>query len=309
MIKVNNVTMAYGNRTVLNNISFEVKDNCITGFLGSNGAGKSTTMNILAGYLSPKSGEVFICDKSIQENPIEAKRNIGYLPEIPPLYNNMRVEEYLRFTAELRGIDNIYDEISRVLSLLNLEDRRFDIIKKLSKGLSQRVGLAGVLVGDPKVLILDEPMTGLDPAESKRTRELLKGLKEDHCIFISSHILSEIEELCAEIIMIKDGEVVIDNSVDSVNDKNENIYYLKVKGNKDKIWDDLKKYNNLKKIRFVKETEDGVCEFVVVSKNSRDIRDSIFSYLVGKKYNIYEISKREASLEDLYMRINNKEDQ
>ncbi|MBR1598572.1 MAG: ABC transporter ATP-binding protein [Lachnospiraceae bacterium] len=309
MIQVNNLTMSYGSKTVLNKLCFQVKDNCITGFLGANGAGKSTTMNLLTGYLVPKSGEIIICDKNMLVEPIEARRNIGYLPEIPPLYKDMRIEEYLRYIAEIKGVGNKKDEVSRVLNLMDMEDRRHEFIKKLSKGYGQRVGFAGALIGDPKVLILDEPLVGLDPVESKRTRDLLKQLQRDHCIFISSHILSEIEELCTEIIMIKDGEIVIDDAKRTIkNNSKENKYSIQVKGKKDEILTALSNYSNLKSVTCEGEIEEGLFEFVVTSKNSRDIRDSILSYLVGKKYIVYGISKQQASLEDVFIQVNDGEE-
>ena len=309
MIKVNDLCMSYGSRVILDKISFDVKDKSITGFLGVNGAGKSTTMNILTGYLVPRSGEVLICDKSMLREPIEAKKHLGYLPEIPPVYKDMRIEEYLTYVAELKKVKNKRDEVARVLDLLDIDDRRHDFIRKLSKGYCQRTGFAGALIGDPEVLILDEPLVGLDPAESKRTRELLKVLKKDHCIFISSHILSEIEELCTDIIMLKEGHIAIDDSAKSIsNNLNENQYRIQVKGDKDEINKILINYNNIKSVSYIGETEPGVHEFSVTSKNSRDMRDSLFSYLVGKKYNVYSIVKQKASLEEVFISVSDKEE-
>ena len=309
MIKVNDLTMAYGSKVVLNNLNFEVKDNCITGFLGANGAGKSTTMNILTGYIMPRSGEVIIGDKSMQREPIEAKKNMGYLPEIPPLYKDMRIEEYLMYIADLKGVGEKKEEVMRVINLLDIEDKRYEFIKNLSKGYGQRVGFAGALIGDPKVLILDEPLVGLDPSESKRIRELLKNLQKDHCILISSHILSEIEELCTEIIMIKNGEIVIDDSKKTIKkNTKENQYRIQIKGDKDQITELLSDYSELKNVFCDSEIENGVFEFVVVSKHSRDLRDSLLSYLVGKKYSVYGITKQESSLEDVFMHVNDGEE-
>lgn len=213
MIKITNLKMVYGKKEVLTNISFDIKKGNIVGLLGVNGAGKSTIMNILTGYLRPTEGEVSICQVDMNKSPVEAKKNIGYLPEIPPLYKDMKVEEYLMFAADIKGVKNQAEEVCRVLALLDLKKERFNFIKKLSKGYQQRIGLAQALLGNPSVLILDEPLVGLDPSESKKMREVIKGLQENHAIIISSHILSEIEELCSDILILKDGNLVFDNSI------------------------------------------------------------------------------------------------
>lgn len=213
MIGVKNLKMSYGKKEVLKGISFKIKQGNIVGLLGVNGAGKSTIMNILTGYLIPSEGEVRICEYSMAKNPIAAKRNIGYLPEIPPLYKDMKVKEYLMFAAELKGIQNRKEEVCRVLSLLSLQEEECQFIKKLSKGYQQRIGLAQALLGNPPVLILDEPFVGLDPTEAKKMREVVKALQEEHAVIISSHILSEIEELCNDILILKNGTLVFDNSV------------------------------------------------------------------------------------------------
>lgn len=213
MLQIKNLKMSYGNKEVLKDVSFRIKKGNIVGLLGVNGAGKSTIMNIITGYLRPSDGEVLINKMDIYRNPVEAKRNFGYLPEIPPLYKDMKVFEYLLFVAELKGIHNKNDEVNRVISLMDLEKERLNFIKKLSKGYQQRIGLAQALLGNPPVLILDEPLVGLDPAESKRMRTVLKNLKEEHAILISSHILSEIEELCNDVLILKKGTVIYNNSV------------------------------------------------------------------------------------------------
>ena len=204
MIEVKNLTMSYGKRMVLDDISFQIQEGMMVGLLGANGAGKTTTMNILTGYLKPTSGEIIINEVDVRNNPKEAKRKIGYLPEHPPVYKDMKVFEYLVFVAELKGVKDKKAEVCRVMEQMNLSDRRNDFIKKLSKGMQQRVGFAQALIGNPEVLILDEPLVGLDPAEAKRTRELIKELQGEHIVIISSHVLKEIEELCNMILMLKD---------------------------------------------------------------------------------------------------------
>jgi ABC-2 type transport system ATP-binding protein len=310
MIVVEHLFMKYGKKQVLKDISFEIKEGKIVGLLGANGAGKSTTMNILTGYLRPTEGKIVICGEDIVKNPLAAKKQIGYLPEVPPLYKDMKVEEYLNFAARLKGIKKPKDEVTRVISLFDLEEKRYEFIKKLSKGMQQRAGFAYTLLGNPPVLILDEPLVGLDPVESKRTRELIKSLQQDHVIVISSHILREIEELCNDILILKDGSLVMDQSTAKAKrEKNRNEYRLTIKGDKNKIEELLQSYDGFRQVIYVAEKEDGVHEFAAKSKNTRDIRDSILGFLVSKKLNVYSIEKKEASLEDVFLEMNSKEEQ
>lgn len=309
MIEVKNLKMSYGKREVLKDISFHIKEGKIVGLLGANGAGKTTVMNILTGYLKPIDGEVRIHQVDMQKSPKQAKRYIGYLPEVPPVYKDMRVCEYLMFAAGIKGIKDKKEEIIRVLQLLDMEERQYDFIKNLSKGMQQRIGFAQALLGNPPIIILDEPLTGLDPAEAKRVRELLRGLQKDHSIIISSHILKEIEELCSEILMLKDGQIVLDDSTISAKRRgNRNVYKLTIKGDPKKITEYLEDYDALREIQYLGEKEAGVHEFIGKAKNTRDIRDSIFGYLVGKKLSVYGIEKLEASLEDVFIEMNSKEE-
>lgn len=310
MIEVKNLKMSYGKREVLKDISFCIKKGKIVGLLGANGAGKTTVMNILTGYLRPVEGEVMIHQTDMRKMPKQAKKYIGYLPEVPPLYKDMRVVEYLVFAAGLKGIKEKTAEAERVLKLVDLEERQYDFIKNLSKGMKQRVGFAQALLGNPPVIVLDEPLTGLDPNEARKIRELLLNMQEEHSIIISSHILKEIEELCSEILMLKDGEIVLDDSTRSAKRRgNRNVYRLTIKGNKDKIKECLEKYDTLREVRYIGEKEAGVYEFIGKAKDTRDIRDSIFGYLVSKKLNVYGIEKVETSLEDVFVEMNRKEEE
>ncbi len=310
MIEVKHLCMSYGKREVLKDISFRVGVGKTVGLLGSNGAGKSTMMNILTGYLKPVEGEVFIQEIDMRRNPKEAKKKIGYLPEIPPLYKDMKVLEYLYFIADLKGIDDKKNEIQRVITLMNLEERKLDFIKKLSKGFQQRIGFAQALLGNPDILILDEPLVGLDPAEAKKTRELIQKLRQDHVIIISSHVLKEIEELCDSVLMLKDGTLILDGSTtDAKRRGNKDTYRLVVKGDLIKIQEILQKYNSLQQVHLVGEKEKGVYEFLLKAKNTRDIRDHILGYLVNKKFSVYGIEKLETSLEDVFIEMNQQEEQ
>ncbi|MDE5864667.1 MAG: ABC transporter ATP-binding protein [Lachnospiraceae bacterium] len=309
MIEVENLEMSYGKREVLRDISFQIKRGTIVGLLGANGAGKSTTMNILTGYLKPVQGKVYINQTDMRRAPKKAKRYIGYLPEKPPLYTDMKVLEYLMFAADLKGIPDKYGEALRVMEIVDIEDRQCEVIKKLSKGLQQRVGFAEVLLGNPPVLILDEPLVGLDPAESRAIRGLIKSLRSEHAIIISSHILSEIEELCNDILMLKDGQLVLDNSTAAAKRRGgKNVYRLIIKGDRDKISACLENCEMLRTVRYIGEKERGVYEYSGTAKNNRDIRDNILGYLVGKRFAVYGIEKQETSLEDVFIEMNGREE-
>lgn len=304
MIEVKNISMSYGKKEVLKDISFQIGDGEVIGLLGENGAGKSTTMNILTGYLKPNGGEVLIEEVDMMKHPIEAKKKIGYLPEVPPLYKDMKVVEYLEYAARLKKRKDVSQEVKRVMDLFDLYENRLQVIKHLSKGWQQRVGFAGSLIGNPPFLILDEPLVGLDPSESKKVRELIKELSKDHTIMISSHILKEIEELCTGILILKNGTIAFHDSMEKARHGNKNTYKLVVKGEKDKIMLLLTNSDLLRKVEFVKEQEESVYEFLVEAKQSKDIRDSLLGLLVGKKFSVYGVERFEQSLEDMFLTMN-----
>lgn len=308
MIKVEDLKKSYGSKEILKGISFDISIGQTVGFLGANGEGKTTTMNLLTGYLVPDTGNIYIFDYNMADQSKQAKSLIGYLPEIPPLYKDMRIIEYLLFVAELKGIKGKKEEVSRVIDLFDLEEKKSYFIKHLSKGYCQRVGFAAALLGDPKVLILDEPLVGLDPSESKKIRDIIKGLRDDHCILISSHILTEIDELCNEILIIKDGKLALDESKTSAKNGGKIYQYkLVVKGDKEVIEKTLNNNSGLSDVKYITESEDGIYDYVVTSKNARDIRDNIIGSLVSKKCNVYSINKMEQSLEEIFEKINDQE--
>ncbi len=210
MIEVRNLVKQYGTHRALDDLSFDVEDNEVFGFLGPNGAGKSTTMNIITGYLAPTSGTVSIDGHDIVEDPIGAKRLIGYLPELPPLYMDMTPKEYLKFVAEAKGVKKaeMKDELDRVMEKTAIADVQNQIIKTLSKGYRQRVGMAEAIIGSPKVIIMDEPTVGLDPVQIIEFRDMIRELGKDHTVIISSHILAEISEICHKIMIIVKGKLV-----------------------------------------------------------------------------------------------------
>lgn len=307
MIKVKDLCVSYGKKTVLNNLNFHIEEGQTVGLLGENGAGKSTTMNVLTGYLKPTSGSVLINGYDIVRDSIHAKKSLSYLPEVPPLYKDMKVREYLKFAAQLKKVEDVKAEVSRVLDLFELSEKKNEYIKHLSKGWQQRVGFAYCMIGNPKIIILDEPFVGLDPKEAGHVRSLIHDLSKDRTIIISSHILSDIEELCSEIIMIKDGSVAIEDSLKTTKNK-LNIYRLKVKGDKDAVMSSLTQYELLSEASLIAEVEAGVFEYEVKSKNHRDIRDVLFGYLVGKHHNVYQIERCEKTLEDVFLSAGEKEE-
>lgn len=306
MIKVSGLTKIYGDHIAAKDISFEIEKGCICGFLGPNGAGKSTTMNMITGYLGPNSGEVTVNDISMQKNPIKAKKMIGYLPEIPPLYPDMKVTEYLDFAAELKGINKFSrkDEVERVITKAGLDGVRNRIIKVLSKGYKQRVGLAQALLGDPEILILDEPTVGLDPKQIVEIRDLIRELKENHTVILSTHILSEVSAVCDRIIIISHGRVVADSSPDKLVQENNEVqtFTLVVKGNASAAENALKQIEDVNTYKIISE-ENGQVKLKVMAKRHADIRESVSNQCIEAGLVILELNVSYVSLEDVYLKL------
>ena len=260
MLKVKNLVKKYDKFTAVNDISFEINKGEILGFLGPNGAGKSTTMNIVAGYIKAASGDVLIGDYNIEEKPIDAKKLIGYLPENPPLYLDMKVSEYIKFVVELKNVkkENRKSEVDRVISLTGLEDVKDRLIRNLSKGYKQRVGIAQAIVGNPDLVILDEPTVGLDPNQIIEIRNLIKSLKNEHTVIISTHILSEVEMLCDKVIIINKGEIKADDKLENLTKEKslEEVFVeltnQDVSGKEDEEIEEIVEKNNTQ----IKEIED-----------------------------------------------------
>ena len=237
VIEVSGLTKRYGKNTAVDHLSFRVKKGQIYGFLGPNGAGKTTTMNMLTGYLAPTEGQIRIDGHDISEEPVEARRRIGYLPEIPPLYLDMTPLEYLRFAAELKGVakEKRESEVERVMEKTQIQDMQERLIRHLSKGYRQRVGLAQALLGDPEVLILDEPMAGLDPKQIIEIRELIRSLGKKHTVILSSHILSEITSICDHVMIISHGKLAASDTPENLSHymKNSDVGELKIRGSRE----------------------------------------------------------------------------
>ena len=308
MIKVKNLSKKYGSNIALDDVSFSVKSGEIAGFLGPNGAGKTTTMNIITGYLSSTSGTVTIDGFDILEQPTEAKKRIGYLPEVPPLYPDMTVNEYLHFIYELKGAtQNKEGHFKEICDLTGISSVRGRLIKNLSKGYRQRVGIAQTLVGNPPVLILDEPTVGLDPKQIIEVRSLIKKLGKKHTVILSSHILSEVQAICDRIIVLNNGKLVADSTSQSLSDKLTDGHSLIVKavGKASDIQAALNSVKTVKRCEKLSE-KDGEVEFSVTLSGVESARQDIFFAMAAKKLPIIEMKQREYSLEDIFMSLVDK---
>lgn len=304
MIEIKKLNKSYGTKAALKNISFTVNEGDILGFLGPNGAGKSTTMNIISGYISSTSGTAIIDGYDILEKPLEAKSKIGYLPEIPPLYPDMTVKSYLGFVFDLKNIDQPkWEHIQNICEEVKITDVYNRLIKNLSKGYKQRVGLAQALLGDPKLLILDEPTVGLDPKQIIEIRNLIKGLSERHTVILSSHVLHEIQAICNRIIIINNGEIVADDTTENLakNLVTSKAYIVTVEGDETAIVNVLKTISGVKNILNNGEIENGVFEFCVEADN--DIRRIIVSSLENSGFSILGLKSTTANLEDIFMKL------
>jgi len=306
MIEVKNLTKHFGDKKAVEDISFTVNDGEILGFLGPNGAGKSTTMNMLTGYISSTSGHALINGVDILEDPIKAKSFIGYLPELPPLYIDMTVKGYLNFIFDLKKCKMPRTaHIKDVCNLTKITDVQDRIIKNLSKGYKQRVGLAQALIGNPPVLILDEPTVGLDPKQIIEIRTLIKKLGKSHTVILSSHILPEIQAVCDRIIIIDKGVVVADDTTDNLSKKvaTDHRLTVRVEGDKKQIIDVIKSINRVKYARADMEREPGVYEYEIEAEEGVDIRRELSKRLAEKNMPILMMRSADLALEDIFLKI------
>ncbi len=312
MIEVTNLTKRYGDHVAIDNLSFRVEKGQIYGFLGPNGAGKSTTMNILTGYIAASSGTVAIDGKDIQKQPEEAKKKIGYLPEMPPLYMEMTVEEYLTFVAQLKKIaaKERKAQIQKVMEMTQITDMRGRLIRNLSKGYRQRVGLAQAVLGDPELIVLDEPSVGLDPKQIIEIRDLIRELGKNHTIILSSHILSEVSAVCDHIMIIAHGQLVASDSPEGLQKLMAGSMELQltVKGDAEGLRRALEAVSEMGsgKIESVKmETvhEPGLAKAEVVFKEGADAREEVFYALAEAKLPVMEMIPVQKSLEDIFLEL------
>lgn len=309
MIEVKNLSKKYGTKTAIKDINFTVNNGEILGFLGPNGAGKSTTMNIITGYISSTSGTVTIDGVEIMENPIAVKRKIGYLPEQPPLYLDMTVKAYLEFIYDLKKVKlNKKDHINEICKLVKIDNVYNRLIKNLSKGYKQRVGLAGALMGNPELLILDEPTVGLDPNQIIEIRDLIKSLSDKHTIILSSHILPEIQSICNRVIVINNGTVVADDTTENLSRglSLDNRLVLCIEGNQEAIISALKQINGVKTVKLGGNKGNNSFEYIVNYDKNEDIRKNVFSCMATLHFPIISMSNENLSLEDIFIKLTNE---
>ena len=317
MIEVKNLVKRYGDKQAVNDISFSVEKGEILGFLGPNGAGKSTTMNMLTGYISSTSGQILINGVDILEDPIKAKANIGYLPEIPPLYVDMTVEGYLGFMYDLKKCKLPRKaHLKEICDLCKITQVQGRLIRNLSKGYKQRVGLAQALINNPPVLILDEPTVGLDPNQIIEIRTLIKKLGKNHTVILSSHILPEIQAVCDRIIIINKGVVAADGTADEISAKltNEHKMTLRIEGStrtaadKQEIVAALKALDGIKYVRADMEREKGVYDYDVEAEEKVDVRRAVNKLCREKGWNILMLQLSDLTLEDIFLKITTGDD-
>ena len=311
MIEVSNLSKRYGNHLAVSDVSFSIKKGEVVGFLGPNGAGKSTIMNIMTGYLSLTAGNVSIDGFDIIEQPKEAKKRIGYLPEIPPLYTEMTVREYLYFMYDLKKVafpkKPHIDEILRLVKIDNVSER---LIKNLSKGYRQRVGIAQALIGNPDLLILDEPTVGLDPKQIIEIRKLITRLGKNHTVILSSHILSEIQEVCERIIIINKGKIIADDTAENLSNSmsDDHSVTVRVKGTEEEIGKILSSVQGVKSLVCLGKKEDSTVDFSLEPKVGFDIRASVSERLAERKKTLLSLTSGEMTLEQIFLRLTEADD-
>ena len=296
----------YGNKHAVDGISFTVNEGEILGFLGPNGAGKSTTMNILTGYISSTSGTAKVAGFDILEDPIEAKKHIGYLPEHPPLYLDMTVQAYLEFCYHLKKARQpMKAHLDDICARVRITDVRNRIIKNLSKGYRQRVGLAQALIGNPEVLILDEPTVGLDPKQIIEIRNLIKTLGKRHTVILSSHILPEVQAVCDRVIVINKGKIVADDTEENLshNLSNDFRYIARIEGPEDEVTKILTGISGMKEVDSYGQKENGVFEYSLEAEPGTDIRRELFNRLADRNYPLLGLKTTELTLEDIFLRL------
>ncbi len=310
MIEVEHLTKSYGQARAVNDISFKVEKGEILGFLGPNGAGKTTTMRILTGYLPATSGTARIGGFDVFDQSMEVRRRIGYLPETPPLYPEMSVEDYLAFVARIKGVaaDQIAKRVEESMQLTNLLDRHSELIKRLSRGYRQRVGIAQAIVHNPDVVILDEPTVGLDPNQIKEVRNLIKGLAGDHTIILSTHILPEVEMTCDRVVIINKGKIAAIDTTENLTAqlKGGERVRVEVKGSAESLQSKIQSIEGVKSIE-VDSTNDGTVGVLIESEPGTDLRAQIAARIVGGGMDLLELRAVTLSLEEVFMQLTTEE--
>ncbi|CAB1239085.1 ABC transporter [Ruminococcaceae bacterium BL-6] len=306
MIEVRNLTKRYGSNVALDDISFSVEEGTVLGFLGPNGAGKSTTMNIITGYLSASDGTVTVDGLDTLDHPNEVKRKIGYLPEQPPLYQDMTVKEYLNFMYELKKVTLPKKKhIGEICSLVKIENVYGRLIANLSKGYRQRVGIAQALLGNPPVLILDEPTVGLDPKQIIEIRNLVQNLGRSHTVILSSHILPEVQAVCERVVVINNGRLVADGTPDNLSQEMTGNHKLIVRmaGREQEIRSGLLGLNRVREVASLGSKEPGACDFSVEAEPGVDLRRDLFALASRSGWPILALKNNDLTLEDVFLRL------
>ncbi len=307
MIEVKNVTKKYGKVVAVDNINFTINDGEIIGLLGPNGAGKSTTMNMITGYIEPTEGTIVIDGYDISKKPRKAKREIGYMPEGVPLYTDMTVKEFVTYMAEIKKVDRKTrkEKIEKIIEETGLKDVEKKLTRNLSRGYKQRVSMAGALVGEPKILILDEPTVGLDPKQITEIRNLIKELGKTHTVILSSHILSEVSQICQKVIIINKGKIIAVDTPENLENKvaSKNDIYVTVEDLDNRIEEVAKDIKEITKIELVKENKDKTKQYLIESEKDVDLRKILFQELAKENITIFEMKKADTTLEDAFMKL------
>lgn len=307
MIEVKNVTKKYPNIKAVDNINFTIKDGEVVGFLGPNGAGKTTTMNMITGFIEPTEGQIIINGFDIVKKSKKAKKQIGYMPEGVPLYTELTAREFVNYMAELKDVKakERKEAVEKAIEETGLKDVQNKLIKNLSRGYKQRVSMAGALVGNPEVIILDEPTVGLDPKQITEIRSLIKELGKKHTVILSSHILSEVSQICERVIIINHGKIVAIDTPENLENKTKekNTILVTVEDKNEKMKNLKEEVKEIEEIKLVKDNEDGTKQYAVTSADKVDLRKKIFEILPKQDITIFELKKDESTLEDAFIKL------
>lgn len=312
MIELKNVTKKFSNKTAVSGVSFEVKKGEIIGFLGPNAAGKTTTMRMITGFFPPTEGEVIVAGIDMSKDPLAAKAKIGYMPENVPLYKEMDVYSYLKFIAGIKGVnkDEIESKVQKCMEETGITDVMRSVIAKLSKGYKQRVGLAQAIINDPEVLVLDEPTVGLDPKQIREIRNLIKNMKGQRTIILSTHILPEVAMTCDRVIVINEGKIIAQDEVKNLTDSNSNTtrIHMEVEAPNRDVLDEINKIKGIEEIREETKIEEGVYSYVVITDGKKDVRREIVAKIVKNNWGLLEFKRQQMSLEDVFLKLVTKEE-
>ena len=312
MIELRNVTKRFSNKTAVSGVSFEVKKGEIIGFLGPNAAGKTTTMRMITGFFPPTEGEVIVAGIDMAKDPLLAKSKIGYMPENVPLYKEMEVYPYLKFIAEIKGVkkEEIEGRVQKCMEQTGLTNVMHSVIAKLSKGYKQRVGLAQAILNDPEVLVLDEPTVGLDPKQIREIRNLIKNMRGERTIILSTHILPEVAMTCDRVIVINEGRIIAQDEVKNLTASHSKAtrIYLEVEAPRLEVLDEINKIKGIEEIREDAKVDEGVYSYVITTDGKKDVRRDIVSKIVKNNWGLLEFKRQQLSLEDVFLKLVTKED-